>query len=72
MGYVFAMGTCVCCGHLFSFNPVKVPSIRIDGERQPVCRTCIEHANPERIKNGMEPIIPDPEAYESCNENELD
>jgi len=54
-----------------SFNPLRVPSILIEGEKEPVCRVCIEQANPERIKNGLPPIEIHPEAYEPCNENEL-
>jgi len=63
-GYMFVMGQCFGCGRLFSFNPNKVPSLRINGERQPICRTCIERANPERIKRGLDPIKILPDAYE--------
>jgi len=53
------------------FNPHRVPSIRVEGERQPVCRECIEMANPIREKNGLPPIAIHPDAYEPLNEEEL-
>lgn len=62
-GYMFAMGTCVACKQVFAFDPDRVPSIRIDGQKEPVCRGCIERANPKRIANGLDPIVPLPGAY---------
>jgi hypothetical protein len=63
MGYLFAMGVCVGCRNLFSFNPDLVPSIVVNGEREPVCLTCVRRVNPARIANGLEPIRPLPGAY---------
>jgi hypothetical protein len=71
MGYAITMGYCINCGNLFSFNPVHVPSLRVRGVRQPVCRHCIERANPLRRKNGLPEIVPHPDAYEPCDEREL-
>ena len=73
MGYVLATSVCIGCGQLFAYNPVKVPSLRTwdGGQREPICRDCVERANPTRIANGLEPIVPDPDAYEACDENEL-
>jgi hypothetical protein len=42
-----------------------VPSININGTRQPLCRSCIEVANPIRVENGLEPIEILPGAYEA-------
>ena len=50
MGYVTATSPCAGCGQLFTYNPVRVPSIRIGGERQPICRACIDRANPIRVR----------------------
>ena len=72
MGYVFAHSICFGCKQVFSYNPMKVPSIPIDGEREPICQACVDRINPERIKNGLPPIVPAPDAYEPCNETELD
>ncbi len=71
MGYVLAFSSCYGCGAPFSYNPNKVPSIRINGIREPVCKSCIERANPQRIANGLEPIVPAPDAYEYADENEI-
>lgn len=71
MGYAFAMSPCVVCGKVFTFNPVKVPSIKVNGVWEPACLDCVNRANPLRIENGLEPIVPLPGAYESCPEEEL-
>jgi len=71
MGFVTASAACAGCGQLFTFNPVRVPSIRIGGERQPICRDCIERVNPIRMRNGLDPIVPEPDAYTGCDEAEL-
>ena len=73
MAYMYVIGACFGCGKLFSFNADHVPSVRIDletgqpsptGSREPVCADCIARANPERVANGLEPIVPHPLAYE--------
>jgi hypothetical protein len=68
MGVVQGLGDCYCCGKLFSFNPVKVPSY----QRQPICHDCIEKVNQERGKKGLSlwPVAPD--AYDPADENELE
>jgi hypothetical protein len=70
-GWVFTYGVCYGCGRAFSFNPHRVPSIRVDGDRRPICRDCVERVNPVRVKNGLEPIVPLPDAYEAIPEEEL-
>ena len=83
MGVVLAMGHCYTCGQPFSYNPHHVPSVPIHpvtnkpapmsegGIRQPICRACIDMANPQRIENGLDPIVPHPDAYEPLDEYEL-
>ncbi len=71
MGYVFATSACFGCGRLFTYNPVRVPSIRVKGVREPICRACIDASNPKRIANGLAPVVPHPDAYDICNEEEL-
>lgn len=61
MGYIFAHGDCIACGKAFSFAPSKVPSIRVNGDKEPICRACFErwkvmHNKPDH------PL--DPGAYE--------
>lgn len=70
-GYVFVLGHCVSCRKPFAFNPHKVPSLPVDGVRYPVCRDCIELANPRRKANGLPEIVPLPGAYEAIEEGEL-
>ncbi len=72
MGYVFAHSICFGCKQPFAYNPMKVPSIRVDGVREPICQTCVDRINPERIKKGLPPIVPAADAYEPCDESELD
>ena len=72
MGYMLAMGPCIGCGRTFSFNPDKVPSTSaVTGTREPICQGCVDRINPMRVKNGLEPIVPLPGAYEPQAEDEL-
>ena len=73
MGYVSAMGPCIGCGRIFSFNPLRVPSLTPPGgtTRLPICADCVARANPIRVANGLEPIVPFSDAYEACDESEL-
>lgn len=70
-GYVMAMSACFGCKRIFSYNPVRVPSLIVHGSKEPVCQDCVDRANPRRIANGLEPIVPLPGAYEECEEGEL-
>jgi hypothetical protein len=72
MGYALATSACIGCKRIFSYNPVRVPSIRINGSREPICGNCIAHSNPKRIANGLDPIVPHPDAYIACDEGELE
>jgi hypothetical protein len=72
MGYMLAMGPCIGCGQVFSFNPDKVPSSRaVTGKREPICQGCVDRINPQRIKNGLAPIVVLPGAYEPQAEDEI-
>ena len=71
MGFVLCHAACAGCGRLFTFNPNKVPSIVIDGKREPVCKSCIDAANPKRIAMGYAPFVIQPDAYEPLPEEEL-
>lgn len=70
-GYAFVYGTCYGCKQTFTFNPNWVPSLRINGVKEPFCRACIEKANPIRKANGLAPIVIHPDAYKPCKEEEL-
>ena len=64
MSFMLGHGFCVSCRQLMTFNPNKVPSLRVEGKREPVCRTCIEAANPIRKAKGLPEIEIHPDAYE--------
>lgn len=67
-GYVIAMGHCCGCGRVMQFNPVLVPSIRVNGEKQPVCAGCVERW--KALHPGETFEIPEG-AYEPCPEEML-
>lgn len=64
MAWLTCMGACVVCGKLFEFNPELVPSVLVNGRKEPVCRTCIETANPKRKAKGLPEIPILPGAYD--------
>lgn len=71
MGYVSGISPCYGCKRVFHYNPMRVPSITINGSREPICQDCVTRVNPVRIANGLEPIVPFPDAYDACDESEL-
>ena len=71
MGYAMVMAECLVCKKLFSMNPVKVPSFRVDGVRRPICQPCIEHVNDAREKAGSPRFVIAANAYEAGDEREL-
>lgn len=70
MGVYQCFGQCVGCKRVFTFHPHRVPSITINGTREPICLDCITRVNPKRIANGLEPVVPLPGAYEPAEEGE--
>lgn len=65
----FALGDCCNCHNPFTFNPDLVPAA--NGE--PICRACVEWANPKRIASGLQPIVVLPGAYnEAVEETDTD
>ena len=70
MGFAYATRPCAGCGNLVSFNPERVPSVRMllgkpdaRGEPEPVCSACVYRINERRIGAGMDPIMIPPGAY---------
>jgi hypothetical protein len=72
MGYALATGTCLTCFRLFTFNPVRVPSFRVNGTKEPICRDCIEAINIKRVAAGAPLFVIAPDAYDACDEGELE
>lgn len=63
-GYMIVLGNCVNCGRFLSFNPDKVPSIRVAGKREPICPRCFGSWNEiHRTSKGLDPLPLHPDAY---------
>jgi hypothetical protein len=45
--------------------------LTLESSKEPICRECVEYVNPRRIANGLEPIVPAPDAYQPVEEGEL-
>ena len=71
MGYALAMSACVGCGRVFGYSPTKVPSVLVDGSREPICESCVVRFNAIRAERGLPLIVPKPGAYEADDESEL-
>jgi len=71
MGYAICTSSCYDCKRLFSYNPLRVPSLRINGIKEPFCQDCISRANVTRKAKGLDPLVPHPDAYLPCDEGEL-
>lgn len=63
-GYMFAFSACFGCKRPFSYNPERVPSVVVDGVREPICQECVTRVNPLRLAKGLEPIAVLSGAYE--------
>ena len=61
-------GVCCACKRMISFNPNAVPSLMVNGKREPLCKGCAERWNQLHPENAR-PIRPD--AYEPIPEEEL-
>ena len=71
MGYAMCMAPCLACCRVFSFNPVAVPSFRVNGVKEPLCEACMGLINRKREAAGLKPFDIRPDAYEPCDESEL-
>lgn len=69
MGYAIMVGRCVACHTRIIFNPIRVPSLRVNGVREPLCEACANKWN-QLHPDKAHPIHP--EAYEACDEAELE
>lgn len=64
MGAMFVIGDCVACKSLITFNPDHVPSLRVNGVREPLCKACFDRWNElHRVSKGLPPEPLHPEAY---------
>lgn len=69
MSYVFMWTDCIGCGVQFSCNNVYVPSLPINGERHPICRSCFNRWNSIHRPNNPLPLHP--LAYEPIPESDM-
>ena len=60
--FMFVIGHCCACHVQITFNPTHVPSLRVNGSREPLCRTCAVKWHAIH-RPGKEPVI-HPEAFE--------
>ena len=64
MSYMMVVGACVSCRAFITFHPDFVPSIRVEGEREPLCRACFTRWNEiHRVSKGLEPLSLHSQAY---------
>jgi len=72
MGYAIMFAPCFTCDEIFGFNPIRVPSLMVEGERRPICLDCHTQLNELREQKGV-PKWPPPhaDAYSPVNEHEL-
>ena len=68
MGFAYMMGFCIACKLPISFNPHAVPSLMVNGTREPLCRMCATRWNEMHPENAR-PIQPN--AYDPIPEEEL-
>lgn len=68
-GYVTLTAHCCACGSLVTCNPARVPSLRIDGVREPLCRPCALRWCELHDVDPLDVIHPD--AYGACTMLEL-
>ena len=72
MGYMMAYSMCYGCKRDFFYHPSRVPSVRVNGHREPICQdVCGSGEPPAPVANGLEPIVPLPGAYEPADEHEV-
>lgn len=68
MGYALCHASCAACHQPVAFNPHLVPSIRINGVKEPLCESCANRWNTLHPENAQ---VINPRAYEPMDESEL-
>lgn len=68
MGIAWLVASCVACHTAFTCNPHKVPSLRLRGFREPLCKPCAERWIKLHPDAGF---VIAPDAYEPIDEREL-
>ena len=64
MTYSLIHSECIGCQQLISYNADHVPSIVVEGQREPLCEACHGEWNQiHRVAHGLEPIDLHTNAY---------
>lgn len=72
MAFISVTSPCYLCGQLIYFyNPVRVPSVLVDGRCEPLCRPCVESVNRERAAKGLPVWTIYPDSYDAVDEQEV-
>lgn len=66
--FAYVVGLCAACNHVIGFHPHKVPSLMINGKKEPICEGCAKRWN-ELHPAEAKPILEG--AYEPFDESEL-
>jgi|10_taG_2_1085330.scaffolds.fasta_scaffold00172_21 hypothetical protein len=69
-GFIFIHGECISCKTFISFHPHKVPSLPVNGKREPLCIRCFHKWN--EIHRPNDPVQLKEGAYEPGPESDLD
>jgi len=72
MGVYQAYGPCYICRRPFFFHPHRVPSVRVNGVREPICEACMARVNADRQAAGRTTFDVLPGAYGAADEHEMD
>ena len=69
MGYYTMFASCAGCKRMISCNPNYVPSLVVNGHREPICESCHARWNEiHRTSKGLEPVSLHPQAYKPQEE----
>jgi len=71
MAYMSLLSACYLCRRLFFYNPVRVPSVVVDGRREPLCEPCVTSVNAERARRGLAEWTIYPDSYDAVDEQEV-
>lgn len=72
MGYFMLITSCYMCKRVFTCNPDKVPSVKIEGVKEPICESCVKWMQQRQREMGV-PVWADPlpGAYDAADEDEV-
>ena len=69
--YALMLAQCPVCKNGFACNPLRVPSLRINGEKEGICKDCFEFRQQYREANDLPRETYAADAYSPVNAEEL-